>query len=100
MSIWERIRQAWKRIRAVFHTVNMLLGERIRELREAKSLSQRELEQRSGLLSCYIERVEHGHTVPSLETLERLAGRSMFRCIGSSMMRVTLMPSNSNISRV
>src|SRR5215470_6069737 len=75
MSIWERIRQAWKGIRAVFHTVNMLLGERIRKLREAKSLSQRELEQRSGLLRCYIERVEHGHTVPSLETLERLAGR-------------------------
>jgi DNA-binding XRE family transcriptional regulator len=51
----------------------MLLGERIRELREAKGLSQGELERRSGLLRCYIARVEHGHTVPSLETLERLA---------------------------
>ena len=51
----------------------MLIGERIRKLREAKGISQEELEQRSGLLRCYISRVEHGHTVPSLETLERLA---------------------------
>ena len=51
----------------------MLIGERIRKLREARSLSQEELEQRSGLLRCYISRVEHGHTVPSLESLERFA---------------------------
>jgi transcriptional regulator with XRE-family HTH domain len=51
----------------------MLPGERICRLREAKGVSQKELERRSGLLRCYIERVEHGHTVPSLETLERLA---------------------------
>ena len=51
----------------------MLIGERIRKLREAKGLSQEELEQRSGLLRCYISRVEQGHTVPSLESLERFA---------------------------
>jgi transcriptional regulator with XRE-family HTH domain len=51
----------------------MLIGERIRKLRERKDLSQEELEQRSGLLRCYISRVEHGHTVPSLESLERFA---------------------------
>jgi transcriptional regulator with XRE-family HTH domain len=51
----------------------MLIGERIRQLREEKGLSQGELEKASGLLRCYISRVEHGHTVPSLETLEKFA---------------------------
>ncbi len=51
----------------------MLIGERLRQLREHKSLSQGDVEKSSGLLRCYISRVEHGHTVPSLETLERFA---------------------------
>ena len=51
----------------------MLIGERLRQLREQKSLSQGDVEKASGLLRCYISRVEHGHTVPSLETLERFA---------------------------
>ena len=51
----------------------MLIGERIRELREQKGLSQGDIEKASGLLRCYISRVEHGHTVPSLETLEKFA---------------------------
>jgi transcriptional regulator with XRE-family HTH domain len=51
----------------------MLIGERIRQLREQKGLSQGDVEKASGLLRCYISRVEHGHTVPSLETLERFA---------------------------
>ena len=51
----------------------MLIGERLRQLREEKSLSQGDVEKASGLLRCYISRVEHGHTVPSLETLERFA---------------------------
>jgi transcriptional regulator with XRE-family HTH domain len=42
-------------------------------LREDKKLSQGDIEERTGLLRCYISRVENGHTVPSLETLERLA---------------------------
>src|SRR5690348_1450477 len=52
----------------------MLIGQRIRELREAKKLSQGDLEKRTGLLRCYTSRVENGHTVPSLETLEKFAG--------------------------
>ncbi len=52
----------------------MGIGERIRELREQKRLSQGDIEERTGLLRCYISRVENGHTVPSLETLERFAG--------------------------
>ena len=51
----------------------MLIGERLRQLREEKSYSQGDVEKASGLLRCYISRVEHGHTVPSLETLERFA---------------------------
>ncbi|MGH9350820.1 MAG: helix-turn-helix domain-containing protein [Terriglobia bacterium] len=51
----------------------MLIGERIKRLREQKGLSQGDIEKSSGLLRCYISRVEHGHTVPSLETLERFA---------------------------
>ena len=50
------------------------IGVRIRELREKKGLSQGDIEERTGLLRCYISRVENGHTVPSLETLERFAG--------------------------
>src|SRR5579872_5417047 len=51
----------------------MVIGRRLRKLREEKNLSQGDIENRTGLLRCYISRVENGHTVPSLETLERLA---------------------------
>jgi transcriptional regulator with XRE-family HTH domain len=51
----------------------MIIGRRLRNLREEKNLSQGDIEKRAGLLRCYISRVENGHTVPSLETLERLA---------------------------
>ena len=49
------------------------IGARIRQLRKAKELSQGSVQQMTGLLRCYISRIENGHTVPSLETLERLA---------------------------
>jgi transcriptional regulator with XRE-family HTH domain len=51
----------------------MVIGMRLRKLREEKNLSQGDIENRTGLLRCYISRVENGHTVPSLGTLERLA---------------------------
>ena len=51
----------------------MIIGDRLRELREARSLSQGDIEKKSGLLRCYISRVENGHTVPAMETLEKLA---------------------------
>jgi transcriptional regulator with XRE-family HTH domain len=51
----------------------MIIGTRLRELREAKKLSQGDIEKRTGLLRCYISRVENGHTVPAIETLEKLA---------------------------
>ena len=51
----------------------MEIGQRLKKLREQKGFSQGDIENASGLLRCYISRVEHGHTVPALETLERFA---------------------------
>jgi transcriptional regulator with XRE-family HTH domain len=49
----------------------MEIGRRLRELRESRNLSQGDLEARTGLLRCYTSRVENGHTVPSVETIEK-----------------------------
>ncbi len=51
----------------------MIVGDRVRVLREQKRFSQGEIEKRTGLLRCYISRVENGHTVPAVETLEKFA---------------------------
>lgn len=51
----------------------MVIGDRLRQLREEKNLSQGEIENRTGLLRCYISRVENGHTVPAFETIEKFA---------------------------
>lgn len=51
----------------------MNLGESIRRLRQDKGLSQGEMQKRTGILRSYLSRVENGHTVPSLATLQRLA---------------------------
>jgi transcriptional regulator with XRE-family HTH domain len=51
----------------------MIIGERLRALREEKKFSQGVIEKRTGLLRCYISRVENGHTVPAVETLEKFA---------------------------
>jgi transcriptional regulator with XRE-family HTH domain len=51
----------------------MEIGNRLRSVREEKNLSQGDIEQRTGLLRCYISRVENGHTVPAIETLEKIA---------------------------
>jgi transcriptional regulator with XRE-family HTH domain len=52
----------------------MVIGTRLRALREEKGMSQGDIEKSTGLLRCYISRIENGHTIPSLETLERFAG--------------------------
>lgn len=51
----------------------MMIGERIREIRQAKGLTQRVIQKRTGLMSAYVSRVEHNHTVPSVETLNKFA---------------------------
>jgi transcriptional regulator with XRE-family HTH domain len=52
---------------------HMVIGDRLRALREGKKFSQGEIEKRTGLLRCYISRVECGHTIPAVETLEKFA---------------------------
>jgi transcriptional regulator with XRE-family HTH domain len=51
----------------------MFVGDRLRAIREERKLSQGDIEGSTGLLRCYVSRVENGHTVPSLETLEKFA---------------------------
>jgi transcriptional regulator with XRE-family HTH domain len=51
----------------------MIIGDRLRAIREEKDLSQGDIESRTGLLRCYVSRVENGHTIPSVETLEKFA---------------------------
>ena len=51
----------------------MFIAERLKALREQKKMSQGDIEKRTGLLRCYISRVENGHTVPAIETLEKIA---------------------------
>jgi transcriptional regulator with XRE-family HTH domain len=51
----------------------MILGDRLRALREEKKLTQGDIEKRTGLFRCYVSRLENGHTVPAIETLEKMA---------------------------
>ena len=51
----------------------MVIGDRLKALRELKNFSQGDIEKRTGLLRCYVSRVENGHTVPAVETLEKFA---------------------------
>ncbi len=51
----------------------MIIGDRLRELREEKKLSQGDIEKRTGLVRPYISRVENNHSVPNIETLEKMA---------------------------
>ena len=60
-------------VNTLWKNQSMVIGTRLKKLREDRSLSQGDIEKRTGLLRCYISRVENGHTVPSLETMERLA---------------------------
>lgn len=51
----------------------MKIGTTIRAHRLQKGLSQGDIEKKTGLLRCYLSRVENGHTVPSLDTLSKIA---------------------------
>jgi transcriptional regulator with XRE-family HTH domain len=51
----------------------MNIGETIRNYRLQKGMSQGDIEKRTGLLRCYLSRVENGHTIPSLDTLSKIA---------------------------
>lgn len=51
----------------------MNIGDTIRSYRLQKGMSQGDIEKRTGLLRCYLSRVENGHTIPSLDTLAKIA---------------------------
>ncbi len=51
----------------------MVIGDKLKTLRAQKNMPQGDIEKRTGLLRCYVSRVENGHTVPSIDTLEKLA---------------------------
>lgn len=61
----------------------MEIGQRLREIREAKNLSQGDIAEGTGLVRPYISRVENGHTIPGLETLEKWA-----RALGMPLYQV------------
>src|SRR6202795_3909888 len=50
-----------------------MIGDHLGEMLEKKKFSQGDIKKRTGLLRCYISRVENGHTVPAIETLEKMA---------------------------
>lgn len=49
------------------------LGERMREIREAKGLTQREIAARIQIDDYYISRLENNHINPTLATMQKLA---------------------------
>ena len=51
----------------------MDVGDRLKQFREWRGLSQSKIEELTGLLRSYISRVENGHIVPSVETLQKFA---------------------------
>lgn len=67
----------------------MLVGERLKAVRESKKLSQGDVEQRTGLLRCYVSRCENGHTIPNIETLEKWK-----RALGSAWPNYFQTPAN------
>lgn len=50
----------------------MEMGLRLRALRLQHKMSQGDVERKTGLLRCYISRVENGFTVPQIDTLEKI----------------------------
>jgi transcriptional regulator with XRE-family HTH domain len=73
----------------------MVICDRLRELREGKNLSQGDIEKRTGLFRCCISRVENGHTVPAIETLEKLA-----RALEVPLYQLFMMATNPLSSRI
>ena len=63
----------WTPAPAFGNNLLMNIGKRLRELRQAKNLSQGDIHRLSGFHRSYISRIERGHSVPALQTLERFA---------------------------
>jgi transcriptional regulator with XRE-family HTH domain len=77
----------------------MHIGDRLKWFRELKNLSQGDIEKRTGLLRCYISRVECGHTIPSIETLEKITRAleiSMYQLFYDEQETLELHPPHPN----
>ena len=57
----------------MLYAAGMLIGQKLKEIREAKNMSQVEISEATGLVQPYVSRVENGHTIPGVETLEKWA---------------------------
>lgn len=82
----------------------MDIAKRLRELRDDQGLSQRDIEHRTGLLRCYVSRVENGHTVPTLPVLERWAaalevGLSQLFAVGDEKPEAPKLPERTRVGR-
>jgi transcriptional regulator with XRE-family HTH domain len=51
----------------------MIIGERLRAIRNQKKLTYRALERSCGISKTYISRIEQGHIIPSVDELEAIA---------------------------
>src|SRR5919108_5227631 len=70
--------------------VSVNIGERLRELREARNISMRALATRSGLSANALSMIERGKASPSVSTLYKLAdalGISITSFFGSESQR-------------
>jgi transcriptional regulator with XRE-family HTH domain len=77
----------------------LMIGERLRAVREEKKMSQGHVEKATGLLRCYVSRVENGHTVPSIETLgkwSKALGVSMSQLFADDGQDARLLPALKN----
>ena len=81
----------------------MVIGDKLRTLREQKNMSQDDIEKRTGLLRCYVSRVENNHTIPSVDTLEKLARAlevPMYRLFTDEVhVKKPIMPAEANRGR-
>jgi transcriptional regulator with XRE-family HTH domain len=82
----------------------MEIGQKLRELREGKHLSQGDIGEKAGLLQCYVSRVERGRTIPNVETLEKFAnvlGIPLYRLFthGESVRMPKLLLTSSESAR-
>ena len=65
----------------------LMIGERLRTIRESKRLSQGDIEKRTGMLRfLHLSRRERPHGSVSIDTLPKYARHSRFRCISFSTM--------------
>lgn len=73
MPIVSRVSISSRDITLTTATVRKSLGERVRNLRREKSMTQEQLASVSGLHVTYISTVEHGKRNPSLDALLSIA---------------------------